>query len=147
MPNVRQCVSYARVYVCVLCKTMCLCVPNVRQCCVCLMFSKALWHRYRNRIVTHSRQFVLCMMKTAVSLDLCTSSSLVQCQLGDNLMPGAGHKYDVMLKPGDLEDEKVVMILQTWLLRLGYQPYTTLHNACVVCPGWLRCRLVRLGHT
>ena len=77
IPNVRQCVSYVRQYVHVLCNMMCLCVPNVRQCCVCLMFSKALWGRYSNRIVTHARQFVLCMMRTAVSFDLCASSSFV----------------------------------------------------------------------
>ena len=62
-------------------------------------------------------------------------------------MPGEGHKYDVMLKTGDLEDEKVVMTLQTWLLWSGYKLYTALHNACVVCPGWLYCSLVCLGHT
>ena len=62
-------------------------------------------------------------------------------------MPGKGHKYDVMLKTGDLEDEKVVMTLQTWLQQSGYKLYTALPNAYVVCPGWLCCRLVRLGRT
>ena len=47
-----------------------------------------------------------------------------------NLMPGERHKYDVMLKTGDMEDEKVVNILQTWLQQSGYKIYTAHPNAC-----------------